>query len=75
MVAMEVAIRDDRGLLKQAAGRDVEGEPDELGVRPIQGGGRESGSARRKAPGRLAVGYPRPSRAAGNPRSRYVRLR
>jgi hypothetical protein len=49
MVAMEVAIRDDRGLLKQAAGRDVEGEPDELGVRPIQGGGREGGSARCKA--------------------------
>ena len=49
MVAMEVAIRDDRGLLKQAAGRDVEGEPDELGVRPIQGGGREGGCARRKA--------------------------
>ena len=48
-LAMEVAIRDNRRLLKQAAGRDVEGEPDELGVRPIQGGGREGGSARCKA--------------------------
>jgi hypothetical protein len=32
---MEVTGSDDRGLLKQAAGRDVEGEPDELGVRLI----------------------------------------
>ena len=49
MLAMKVALSDDRGLLEQAAGRNVEGEPDELGVRPIQGGGREGGSARRKA--------------------------
>jgi hypothetical protein len=48
-LATEVAIRDNRGLLKQAASRDVEGEPNELGVRPIQGGGREGGSARCKA--------------------------
>ena len=41
MLAMKVALSDDRGLLEQAAGRNVEGEPDELGVRPIQGGGRE----------------------------------
>jgi hypothetical protein len=37
MLAMKVALSDDRGLLEQAAGRNVEGEPDELGVRPIQG--------------------------------------
>ena len=37
MRAMEVAISDDRGLLDQAAGRDVEGEPNELSVCPGQG--------------------------------------
>jgi hypothetical protein len=38
MLAMKVALSDDRGPLEQAAGRDVEGEPDELGVRPGQRG-------------------------------------
>ena len=40
MLAMEIAIRDNRRLLEQAAGRDVEGEADELGVCPFQRGGR-----------------------------------
>ena len=40
MLAMKIALSDDRGLLEQAAGRDVEGEPDELGVCPFQRSGR-----------------------------------
>jgi len=40
MLVMKIALSDDRGLLKQAAGRDVEGEADELGVCPFQRGGR-----------------------------------
>ena len=36
MLAMKIALSDDRGLLEQAAGRDVKSEPDELGVFPGQ---------------------------------------
>lgn len=45
MLTMKIALSDDRGLLEQAAGRDVEGEPDKLGVRPGQGSGREGAGA------------------------------
>src|SRR5271165_2992150 len=53
---MEVAASDDRGLLDQAASCDVEGEPNELSVRPGQGSGRQGASARCKA--RLASRRP-----------------
>src|SRR6202030_612631 len=49
ILAIKVALSDDRGLLEQAAGRDVEGEPDELGVRPGQRGGRGGAGTRCKA--------------------------
>jgi hypothetical protein len=45
MLAMEVALRDDRGLLKQATGRDVESQSDVLGVRPGQRCGRGGAGA------------------------------
>src|ERR1700751_5680734 len=55
---MKIALSDDRGLLEQAAGRDVEGEPDELGVRPGQRGSRGGAGTRCKAGlagGRLVI--------------------
>ena len=33
---LKITSSNDRGLLEQAAGRDVESEPDELGVFPGQ---------------------------------------
>jgi hypothetical protein len=58
ILAMEVTGSDDRGLLKQAAGPDVEGEPDKLCVRPGQRGGGSGTGSRCKAGlagGRLVI--------------------
>ncbi len=58
ILAMEVTGSDDRGLLKQAAGSDVEGEPDKLCVRPGQRGGGSGAGSRCKAGlagGRLVI--------------------